>query len=80
LSPMTARLAAAGTWLDVLLVRRLPGLGLAPRTLFGLGLLAGLGLGLVLASVYGEFFWWWAIGAAALGVAVLVLALLTATR
>jgi amino acid permease len=48
-------LAAAGTWLDVLLVRRLPGLRLAPRTPFGLGLLASLGLGLVLASVYSEF-------------------------
>jgi hypothetical protein len=69
-------LAVAGTWLEVLIVRRLPYLRLAPRALFGLGLLAGLGIGLVIASVYTAFFWWWAIGSAALGVAAIVLVLL----
>lgn len=75
-----ALLAVGGTWLEVLVVRRLPYLALPPRALFGLGLLAGLGIGLLIASVFSGFFWWWAVGAAALGVAVLVLAPLTARR
>ncbi|MGI5523373.1 hypothetical protein ACQEUX_20940 [Micromonospora sp. CA-259024] len=75
-----ALLALGGTWLEVLVVRRLPHLALAPRTLFALGLLAGLGIGLLVASVFSGFFWWWAVGASALGVAVLVLVPLTARR
>ncbi|SBV25049.1 hypothetical protein [Micromonospora krabiensis] len=73
-------LAVGGTWLEVLVVRRLPHLALPPRALFGLGLLAGLGLGLLIASVFSGFFWWWAVGAATLGVALLVLVPLTASR
>ena len=75
-----ALLALGGTWLEVLVVRRLPYLALPPRALFGLGLLAGLGIGLLIASVFTGFFWWWAIGATALGVALLVLTPLTARR
>jgi uncharacterized membrane protein len=75
-----ALLALGGTWLEVLVVRRLPHLALPPRALFGLGLLAGLGIGLLIASVFSGFFWWWAVGATALGVAVLVLVPLTARR
>ncbi|MGW3612391.1 hypothetical protein ACWD6N_21320 [Micromonospora sp. NPDC005163] len=75
-----ALLAVGGTWLEVLVVRRLPYLALPPRALFGLGLLAGLGLGLLIASVFSGFFWWWAVGAAMFGVAVLVLVTLTARR
>ncbi len=75
-----ALLAVGGTWLEVLVVRRLPYLALPPRGMFGLGLLAGLGVGLLIASVFSGFFWWWAIGAAALGVAALVLVPLTARR
>ena len=75
-----ALLALGGTWLEVLVVRRLPYLALPPRALFGLGLLAGLGTGLLIASVFSGFFWWWAVGATALGVAVLVLVPLTARR
>ncbi|MFF4893414.1 hypothetical protein [Micromonospora chersina] len=75
-----ALLALGGTWLEVLVVRRLPYLALPPRALFGLGLLAGLGMGLLIASVFSGFFWWWAIGATTLGVAVLVLVPLTARR
>lgn len=71
-------LAVGGTWLEVLVVRRLPYLALRPRALFGLGLLAGLGAGLLIASVFSGFFWWWAVGAAVLGVAVVVLVPLTA--
>jgi heme exporter protein D len=48
--------------------------------LFALGLPAGLGMGLLIASVFSGFFWWWAIGATTLGVAVLVLVPLTARR
>ena len=66
-------LAIGGTWLEVLVVRRLPHLAFSPRVLFGLGLLAGLGIGTVVASVFTGFFWWWAIGAAALTVAALAL-------
>ncbi|MET8322733.1 hypothetical protein [Micromonospora sp. NPDC005189] len=73
-------LALGGTWLEVLVVRRLPHLALPPRLLFALGLLAGLGVGLLIASVFSGFFWWWAVGATALGVAVLVLVPLTARR
>ena len=73
-------LALAGTWLEVLIVWRLPHLALPPRALFGLGLLAGIGIGLVVASVFSGFFWWWAVGAATLGVAVLILAVLTVSR
>ncbi|SIM77633.1 hypothetical protein [Micromonospora cremea] len=75
-----ALLALGGTWLEVLVVRRLPYLALSPRALFGLGLLAGLGMGLLIASVFSGFFWWWAVGATALGVAVLVLVPRTARR
>jgi hypothetical protein len=72
-------LAVAATWLEVLVVRRLPHLALPPRALLGLGLLAGIGMGLLIASVF-AFFWWWAVGAAALGVAALILVALTASR
>jgi hypothetical protein len=68
-----ALLTVGGTWLEVLVIRRLPRLGLSPRVLFGLGLVAGAGVGLVVASVFSGFFWWWAVGAGALGVVLLVL-------
>ncbi|WP_018352925.1 hypothetical protein [Longispora albida] len=67
-------LAVGGTWLEVLIVLRFPRLHLGPRTTLTLGFLAGLGLGLVLASVY-QGFWWWALGA---GLFAAVLAGLTA--
>ncbi|GAA1736072.1 hypothetical protein [Luedemannella helvata] len=75
-----ALLAVAVTWLEVLVAVRLPRLGLSPRALFGLGLLAGLGIGLVVASSFSGFFWWWAVGAACAGAAALVLVPLTARR
>lgn len=75
-----ALLTAGGTWLEVLVIRRLPYLALPPRALFALGLLAGLGVGLLVASVFAGFFWWWAVGATTLGLAVLVLVPLTARR
>ena len=73
-------LALGATWLEVIVVRRLPYLALPPRALFGLGLLAGLGLGLIVASVFAGFFWWWAVGASAVGVVLLILVPLTARR
>lgn len=66
-------LTPGGMWLLAVLVRALPSLGLTPRALFGLGCAAGLGLGLLLASVYAGFTGWWAIGAAALALTELVL-------
>lgn len=68
-----AFLAVGITWLEAILLIRLPRLRLGARTLFGTGLLAGLGLGLLLASVFTGF-WWWAVGA---GLFTLVLAGLT---
>ena len=41
--------------------------------------LAGLGLGLLLASAFSTFFWWWAIGAVLVG-AMAIAAVLVATR
>ncbi|MEU8156049.1 hypothetical protein AB0B94_20525 [Micromonospora sp. NPDC048986] len=76
----SALLTAGGTWLEVLVIRRLPYLALPPRALFTLGLLAGLGVGLLVASAFSGFFWWWAVGAAMLGIAALVLVPLTARR
>jgi hypothetical protein len=73
-------LALGATWLEVIVVRRLPYLALPPRALFGLGLLAGLGLGLIVASMFAGFFWWWAVGASAVGVVLLILVPLTARR
>jgi hypothetical protein len=73
-------LAIGATWLEVLVEVRLPRLGLPPRAGFGLGLLAGLGVGLVVASVYSGLHWWWVVGAVAVGVAAVLLAVLTAIR
>jgi len=69
-------LALGGTALEVFAFRRLPRLGLSPWALFGLGLAAGTGLGLVVASVLSDFFWWWAVGSAALGAVLLTLVVL----
>jgi hypothetical protein len=68
-------LLAAGLWrrrqaLDATLIRR-P--WLARAAVFG----AGLGLGLLAASVF-TFFWWWAIGAALLSATVLAAAVVAA--
>ena len=73
-------LAVGATWIEVLVVWRLPRLGLTPRVLFGLGLLGGAGLGLLIASVFSGFYWWWGIGAAALGVVALTLVVRIARR
>ena len=73
-------LALGATWLEVMVVRRLPYLALRPRAMFGLGLLAGLGVGLIIASVFAGFFWWWAVGASALALTILILVPLIARR
>lgn len=73
-------LALAGTWLEVLVIGRLPHLALPPRAVFGLGLLAGLGTGIIIASVFSGFSGWWFVGAVALGVAALILVALTVSR
>jgi hypothetical protein len=65
-------LAVGATWLEIALVARLPRLGFGPRTLFGLGVLGGLGAGLVIASVFLADAWW-VVGAAALGIALTTL-------
>jgi hypothetical protein len=52
-------------------------LGQRPRFAWAGALLAGLGLGLLVASVF-VFFWWWAIGAALLTATLLAAALVAA--
>jgi hypothetical protein len=69
-------LAVGGTWLEIALIARLPRLGFGPRALFGLGALGGLGVGLVIASVFVADRWWM-VGAAALGVALTTLTIAT---
>lgn len=67
-------LAVGATWLEVALIVRLPRFTsrLGSRALFGLGVLAGLGVGLVIASVFVADRWW-VVGAAALGIALTTL-------
>ncbi|MFC8799380.1 hypothetical protein ACFT2C_16720 [Promicromonospora sp. NPDC057138] len=67
-----ALLAVGATWLEVALIVRLPRFGLGPRAVFGLGVLGGLGVGLVVASVFVADRWWM-VGAGALGVALTTL-------
>jgi hypothetical protein len=43
------------------------------------GVCRGFGLGLLIASAFSTFFWWWAVGAALFGVALIVAALALAT-
>ncbi len=68
-----ALLTPGASWLLVMLVRAVPSLEYTPRTLLGLGAAGGLGLGLLLASVFAGFTGWWAIGALALTAVELVL-------
>ncbi|WP_146605661.1 hypothetical protein [Micromonospora craterilacus] len=68
-----ALLTPGASWLLAMLVRALPSLAYQPRTLFGLGAAGGLGLGLLLASVFAGFTGWWAIGALTLTAVELVL-------
>lgn len=65
-------LAVGATWLEITLILRLPRLGLGPRALFGLGIPGGLGVGLVVASVFVADKWW-LVGAAALSIALTTL-------
>jgi hypothetical protein len=51
----------------------------SPRFAIAALLVAGFGLGLLVASVFSTFFWWWAVGAAAFGV-VLVAVSIAAAR
>jgi hypothetical protein len=39
---------------------------------------AGLGLGLLLASAFSAFFWWWAIGAILFGAMLIVATIMAA--
>ena len=61
-------LVAGSLWLHAGLWRRRDGLGVWARTRPGaataLTFAAGLGLGLLLASAFSAFYWWWAVGAA----------------
>jgi hypothetical protein len=62
-----------GVWLLTLLFRALPALSLSARAIFGLGAAGGGGLGLTLASVFGDFRGWWIIGLAAVSLVELFL-------
>ena len=62
-----------GLWLLTLLIRALPALDLPSRALFGLGAAGGAGLGLTLASVFGDYRGWWIIGLAAVSLVELFL-------
>ncbi len=77
LAPLLAGmgLLAGGLWrrrrrLEATLTRR-------PWPAWAGAFLGGLGLGLLVASVF-SFFWWWAIGAAVLTVTLLAMALVAA--
>ena len=66
-------LAAGSTWLHAGLWRRRERLAQWTRqrigAAVGLTFAAGLGLGLLLASAFSVFYWWWAVGAAMFAVA-----------
>lgn len=66
-------LAAGSTWLHAGLWRRRERLARWARqrtgAAAGLTFAAGLGLGLLLASAFSAFYWWWAVGAAMFGIA-----------
>ncbi|MEU5788250.1 hypothetical protein ABZ754_11015 [Micromonospora purpureochromogenes] len=68
-----ALLTPGASWLLVTLVGALPLLEYTPRVLLGLGGAGGLGLGLLLASVFAGFTGWWVIGALTLTAVELVL-------
>lgn len=51
-----------------------------PRRSLGVGFTGGLGLGLLVASVYSGFFGWWAVGAVLLTIAVVTTAVCAARR
>ncbi|NUT37856.1 MAG: hypothetical protein HOV79_32825 [Hamadaea sp.] len=71
-----ALVVPGGLWLLAVLLRGLPALGLSARALFGLGVTGGVGLGLTVASVFGDFAGWWAVGLGA--VTIVEVFLLTA--
>jgi hypothetical protein len=66
-------LAAGSTWLHAGLWRRRDRLAQWARqgtgAAAGLAFAAGLGLGLLLASAFSAFYWWWAVGAAMFAIA-----------
>jgi hypothetical protein len=66
-------LAAGSTWLHAGLWRRRDRLAKWTRQRIGaaagLTFAAGLGLGLLLASAFSSFYWWWAVGAAMFAIA-----------
>ena len=75
-------LFAGSLWLDAGLWLRRARLGswasARPGAAGGLAFVGGLGLGLLLASAFSAFFWWWAVGAV-LFVAANVVAVSVAT-
>lgn len=66
-------LVAGSTWLHAGLWRRRDRLELWARrragAAAGLTFATGLGLGLLLASAFSAFYWWWAVGAAIFAIA-----------
>ena len=70
-------LTIGAVWLEIGLWRRRATLvrwaGQRPGVAATVWLGAGLGLGLLIASAFSRFFWWWAIGAIVLSVAACIL-------
>ena len=77
-------MSVGAAWLHAGLWRRRSRLAAAvrasPRLAVAGVFLAGLGLGLLLASVFSGFFWWWAVGAFLVGATTLAAVAVSARR
>ncbi|MFO7996163.1 MAG: hypothetical protein R6U93_03310 [Dehalococcoidia bacterium] len=52
----------------------------SPRVSGGVAFMAGVGLGLLIASAFSSFFWWWAIGAVLYGAMIIAVVIAVVRR